>query len=525
MRTYVGARYVPLIIGEWNNEIEYEALSIVTHEGNSFTSKKAVPVGIDINNTNYWIPTGNYNAQIEEYRKDVEAVSNKLDSKAGVYANISALRSAVDLKAGMIVSTLGYYSQGDEGNNTFYIRNKIETDVDNGGNVIIIGNYTLISLSEKANVLQFGARGDGVTDDYNALQKCFDNSKFVYIPDKTFYVSKGLIFKGIELVCDGILSSNNAITIITLGDEDNLIKSMKASARTKGNNTNGQIGVLITNLSNSSVFSESTETETGVKIKGIDQGVINNEFSFGKILNCLYGIDIDADSTGWVNQNMFSNASIQNHTDDNRAFIKLKIESTTNIINGNTFIGFNLEGMNENSKAIYGKCSYNIFINTRLEKATENCVELISGSEYNNFISPIILPLDTNVFKMSNTNYVLSQQFVYGSTYGYNFKSNNNNDYAFSTRAKDSNFSFTDLLSYIRTNGNAMFKSLTLNGNLAFPSGFIIGRDTKPEGSQVGYAGCVCICTNTRDFGIYLKTTGTKESMSNTGWKKVTLES
>lgn len=521
MRTYVGARYVPLIDGEWNIEKNYEPLTIVTYEGNSYTSRKNVPSGIDIKNTDYWANTGNYNAQIEEYRKDVNEISKKLDSKAGVYTNISALRKSTNLKNGMIVSTLGYYSQGDGGNNTFYIRNKIENDIDNGGSIIIVGDYTLISLSEKANILQFGARGDGVSDDYEVIQKCFNSSKFVYIPDKTFYVSKGLIFKGVELICDGILSSNNAITIITLGDADNLIKSMKASARTKGNNTIGQIGVLITNLSNSSIFSESTETETGVKIQGTGQGVINNEFSFGKILNCLYGIDIDADNTGWVNQNIFSNANIQNLSNDDRAFIKLKMENTKHTINGNTFIGFNLEGMNNKSKAIKGKCSYNIFINTRLEGATINCVELTNDSHYNNFISPIIFPLDTNVFQMPNTNYVLSQQYVYGSTYGYNFKSNNDGDYAFSTRDKNSNFSFASLLSYIRTNGNAMFNSLLLNGNLAFPSGFIIGRDSNPEGSQMGYAGCLCICTDTSDYGLYIKTTGTPESLSNTGWNKL----
>lgn len=69
-RQYVGARYVPKIMGEWNKALQYEALSIVTHLGNSFTSKVPVPVNIDITNTDYWINTGNYNAQVEAYRKE-----------------------------------------------------------------------------------------------------------------------------------------------------------------------------------------------------------------------------------------------------------------------------------------------------------------------------------------------------------------------------------------------------------------------------------------------------------------------
>jgi hypothetical protein len=68
-RQYVGARYVPKLMGEWDKALQYEPLSIVTHLGNSFTSKVPVPVNIDISNTDYWVNTGNYNAQVEEYRK------------------------------------------------------------------------------------------------------------------------------------------------------------------------------------------------------------------------------------------------------------------------------------------------------------------------------------------------------------------------------------------------------------------------------------------------------------------------
>lgn len=69
-RQYVGARYVPKLMGEWNKALQYEPLSIVTHLGNSFTSKIPVPVNIDITNDDYWVNTGNYNAQVEEYRRE-----------------------------------------------------------------------------------------------------------------------------------------------------------------------------------------------------------------------------------------------------------------------------------------------------------------------------------------------------------------------------------------------------------------------------------------------------------------------
>ena len=79
--TYVGHRYVPKIFGEWKRENSYEGLSIVTYEGASYTSKKHVPAGIDIKNETYWALTGNYNAQIEYYRKETEEVRKDIEKE------------------------------------------------------------------------------------------------------------------------------------------------------------------------------------------------------------------------------------------------------------------------------------------------------------------------------------------------------------------------------------------------------------------------------------------------------------
>lgn len=80
-RQYVGARYVPKVMGEWNKKLRYEALSIVTYMGNSFTSKVAVPPNIDITNTDYWVNTGNYNAQVEAYRTETAQLKTDLNNE------------------------------------------------------------------------------------------------------------------------------------------------------------------------------------------------------------------------------------------------------------------------------------------------------------------------------------------------------------------------------------------------------------------------------------------------------------
>lgn len=79
---YVGARYVPKFANpsEWNNANTYEPLTIVLYQGNSYTSKTFVPAGVEITNETYWAETGNYNAQIEAYRQEVQEISEQINT-------------------------------------------------------------------------------------------------------------------------------------------------------------------------------------------------------------------------------------------------------------------------------------------------------------------------------------------------------------------------------------------------------------------------------------------------------------
>ena len=80
MREYIGMRYVPLFADplEWDNTRTYEPLTIVLYQGSSYTSRQAVPVGIDIANTEFWALTGNYNAQIEQYRTEMSHYDSRI---------------------------------------------------------------------------------------------------------------------------------------------------------------------------------------------------------------------------------------------------------------------------------------------------------------------------------------------------------------------------------------------------------------------------------------------------------------
>ena len=92
---YIGNRYVPVFANpvEWNNLREYEPLTIVTYQGTAYTSRKTVPVGTALSNTDYWVVTGNYNAQVEAYRQEVADLD---DDVTGLSSEVAGLATTVN---------------------------------------------------------------------------------------------------------------------------------------------------------------------------------------------------------------------------------------------------------------------------------------------------------------------------------------------------------------------------------------------------------------------------------------------
>jgi len=83
VRQYIGARYVPRFSdvnnGNWSNVYSYEPLTIVKNGNDYYTSKKSVPVGIAITNTEYWIKTGDYNGAITQLQNEINTINDHID--------------------------------------------------------------------------------------------------------------------------------------------------------------------------------------------------------------------------------------------------------------------------------------------------------------------------------------------------------------------------------------------------------------------------------------------------------------
>ena len=178
---YIGNRYVPIFADpiEWSASREYEPLTIVSHNGFSYTSKKMVPLNTDISNTEFWALTGNYNAQVEQYRREVAAVAEDVTelqgdveqiqtdvsglstSVSGLADNVAGAETDITVLQGRVTTAEGNIStlNTNVGNLTTKVNN-LDRSV-NFGTVVMIGDSYLEGYSPDGNVNSWGDRVAG----------------------------------------------------------------------------------------------------------------------------------------------------------------------------------------------------------------------------------------------------------------------------------------------------------------------------------------------------------------------------
>ena len=144
---YIGARYVPLFADpiEWDKTKQYEPLTIVTNNGNSYTSRQFVPTGVEITDEAFWALTGNYNAQIEQYRKEVIAYDGRITE-----AQTDATNAQTDATNALSLA---------HANETNIASNDAELagTADSGLKTLITNETSRATAAEKANVSAISA--------------------------------------------------------------------------------------------------------------------------------------------------------------------------------------------------------------------------------------------------------------------------------------------------------------------------------------------------------------------------------
>lgn len=253
MSKYTGMRYIPRVMGDWDNSknTEYENLSVVLYGGDSYTSKKIVPKGIDISNTEYWIKSADYNAQVAIYRNDVNNYKTETENNllfrlvdiptiANKYIqakNSSIIKIIGDSLAGGVGGS-NYLQDGDTIFGSYKVNtsghcwaNSLKTILESkftctvknwgiGGltSSDIVNNLdTLISSNDSLILCLIGGNNRGLTNGMDTLKNDL-NTIYNYVKDK----GKDIIF----ISGNPSLQSFESTKLYTMGDVDTAMASV-----------------------------------------------------------------------------------------------------------------------------------------------------------------------------------------------------------------------------------------------------------------------------------------------------------
>ena len=115
IRQYIGARYTIKIYensqdagsAEWEANVTYEPLVMVTYNNSSYLSKKDVPatIGNPAQNPTYWIVTGAYNGQIAALQAQIDAINN--NELPAITSQIQSLSDRIDAISNKKILVIG----------------------------------------------------------------------------------------------------------------------------------------------------------------------------------------------------------------------------------------------------------------------------------------------------------------------------------------------------------------------------------------------------------------------------------
>lgn len=251
---------------------------------------------------------GSVSSQLNNLNNNITNLNDNIKKKVYYFDTVADMKNA-KLKKGDFVITLGYYEANDGGGAEYKIDNN--RDVSQYQEKINNELYaTLLILNNSINANQFGAKGDGITNDTVAIQTaidyCSSNNLILYfICNNTYLVNTLNITNDINI--DGnycTLKSNgeNVINIENTYLSSKYLKNIKivdVPTNKIGIYCNPARRYVLDGISMSNI------SGTGIKVATYGGGILVNDYKIdgnSQSTNCV-GLDVRGTSDG-VYQNI-----------------------------------------------------------------------------------------------------------------------------------------------------------------------------------------------------------------------------
>lgn len=291
----------------------------------------------------------------------------KIKDKQAVryYNTVADMVADTNLKTGMHVKTAGYYSMNDGGTAEYKIVND-NTLIEDKGQYHLLNNglFAQLIVDTEVNPEQFGAKGDGTTDDTEALQNAIDyanENKIKIVCNKTYLITDTIILQDdINFELNGEIKITEDIIAIQVSTNYANLKIHKITGTGTGTGIKlipTSVMVDHTNITidcirdlNVGILLYTARTGTGIQY---------NKFNIGHIYNITDScIKFDHPNGGWINQNYFYNGKLDGGYGINM------VGSSISYYHGNAFYNIGLENISiEGIHIEYAK--FNKFYNIR----------------------------------------------------------------------------------------------------------------------------------------------------------------
>lgn len=147
------------------------------------------------------------------------------------FNNVEEMKNSQNLIDGSFAQTLGFYKYNDGGSGTYKIREIKNTDIVDNCTIIPLSYNNLIAEliieNSTISVNQFGAHGNGIDDDTNAIQKCIDyctsHNLTCFFNNQIYLTSSPLIIKETSVLCGGVTNDEYSKQTVIKNITSNMI--------------------------------------------------------------------------------------------------------------------------------------------------------------------------------------------------------------------------------------------------------------------------------------------------------------